>query len=58
MRLAGGFEGGDEEEIDLQIEKEEKGERASLSLKNDGEDFELEVAVMVKVGSGVVSEFR
>ena len=29
-----------------------------MSLKNDGEDFELEVAVMVKVGSGVVLEFR
>ena len=58
MRSAGGFEGGDDEEIDLQIEKEEKRERASLSLKNDGEYFELEVAVMVKVRSGVVLEFR
>ena len=41
-----------------EIGKEERRERASLSLKNDGNGFELEAAAMVRVGLGVMLEFR
>ena len=36
------------------IREEERRERASLSLKKEGNGFELEAAMMVRVGLGVV----
>ena len=53
-RSAGGSEGGDGNEIG----EEERRKRASLSLKNNGDNFELEAAAMARVGLGVMPEFR